>query len=52
VPLFNEQEDLLISLPESVDFIHTAVEAGGRVLVWSAAVSRISKKSSRAHIVS
>ena len=40
MPLLDEQEHLLISLPECVDFIHTAVEAGGRVLVQSAAVSR------------
>jgi hypothetical protein len=35
VPVFpwGERKDLLISLPEIVDFIHTAVEAGGRALV-------------------
>ena len=41
VPVFGEEEHLPILLPECVDFIHAAVEAGGRVLVQSGIVSRI-----------
>jgi len=34
------QDQLLISLPECVDFIHAAVKVGGRVLVHSISISR------------
>lgn len=38
----NEPYRLIISLPKCVDFIHAAIEAGGRVLVHSLAVSSTS----------
>lgn len=39
-PTVHEQDQLLIALPECVDFIHAAIEVGGRVLVHSISVSR------------
>ena len=39
-PTINERDQLLISLPGCVDFIHAAITLGGRVLVHSLSVSR------------
>ncbi|KAH8822736.1 protein-tyrosine phosphatase-like protein [Flagelloscypha sp. PMI_526] len=40
ISMANQQEKLLVSLPEAVEFLHEAIEKGGTVLVHSVVISR------------